>query len=269
MPGRFIGAPSFRPTAGASSVSARLGEPALAHAVGRIYDAAIGQYEWLSVLGGLSAMLGGTTAVLHHFRSPQRQAASTAVNTDPVNIELYDSHYHKTEPKLAVLPMLPGDGVFIDHALLSEAAVVRTEHYNDFLRPQDVHSCINWFEVGPQGVPQAGVSIWRPRHREGWGGREVRVLRHLSGHLRRALRVERRLAEIAPRRPQPRVELTRREQDCLSWVARGASSKEAARRLELSVYTVNEYVGSAMRKLGAVTRTEAVAMSLAQGLIEG
>lgn len=263
MPGRFIGVPSLRPAAGASSVS----EPALAHVVGRIYDAAIGQDDWPAVLGGLSAMLGGTTAVLHHFRSPQREAASTAVNTDPLNIGLYDGHYHKTEPKLAVLPMLPGDGVFIDHALLSEAAVGRTEHYNDFLRPQDVHSCINWIEVSPQGAPQAGLSVWRPRHREGWGGAEVRVLRHLSGHLRRALRVERKLAEIAP--PRPRVELTRREQECLSWVARGASSKEAARQLALSVYTVNEYVGSAMRKLGAVTRTEAVAMSLAQGLIEG
>ena len=62
--------------------------------------------------------------------------------------------------------------------------------------------------------------------------------------------------------------LAPRERDCLAWVARGDSSKQAARRLALSVHTVNEYVASAMRKLQATSRSEAVANALSLGLLD-
>jgi len=271
MTGRFIGGSAVRPMAGVQS-SAQPDESTLAHMVGQIYDAAVGQEEWAVVLRRLSAMFGGTAAVLHRFRSPARAGASRAINTDPINIQLYDTHYHKTEPKLAALPQLPATGVFIDRTLVPEAQLTRTEYYNDFLVPQDLHSSLNWFGQR-QGVPEAGLSLWRPRHWADWGEEQAAMLSHLSSHFRRAMRLEQRLATadvptvavaLAPGKP-----LTVRERDCLGWIARGASSKEAARRLALSAYTVNEYVAAAMRKLQAASRSEAVAMALARGLIDG
>ena len=59
-----------------------------------------------------------------------------------------------------------------------------------------------------------------------------------------------------------------REVDCLAWVARGASSKQIARHLGLSMHTVNAYLASARRKLKAGSRSEAVATALQLGLIE-
>lgn len=61
------------------------------------------------------------------------------------------------------------------------------------------------------------------------------------------------------RRPQPGA-LTARERDVLELVGAGHSSPEIARRLGLSRGTVDGYVTSAMRKLGASTRAQAAAL---------
>jgi DNA-binding CsgD family transcriptional regulator len=63
--------------------------------------------------------------------------------------------------------------------------------------------------------------------------------------------------------------LTPRERDCLALIAHGASSKGIARRLTLSVHTVNKHVEAAMRKLQASSRSQAVVTALALGLIGG
>ncbi|MCK5746266.1 MAG: helix-turn-helix transcriptional regulator [Oricola sp.] len=65
---------------------------------------------------------------------------------------------------------------------------------------------------------------------------------------------------------QPRI--TVREQSCLAWTAEGKTSEEIGIILELSPHTVNHYLGSAARKLGATNRMHAVAKALRLGLIE-
>lgn len=65
---------------------------------------------------------------------------------------------------------------------------------------------------------------------------------------------------------QPRI--STREQSCLAWTAEGKTSEEIGIILELSPHTVNHYLGSAARKLGATNRMHAVAKALRLGLIE-
>ncbi|MFC6583446.1 LuxR C-terminal-related transcriptional regulator [Sulfitobacter aestuariivivens] len=59
-------------------------------------------------------------------------------------------------------------------------------------------------------------------------------------------------------REAPLGRLSDRERDCLSWAATGRTTKEIADILHLADDTVNEYFTSAMRKLGAGNRTQAV-----------
>ncbi|WP_443053643.1 LuxR C-terminal-related transcriptional regulator [Streptomyces sp. NBC_00285] len=63
------------------------------------------------------------------------------------------------------------------------------------------------------------------------------------------------------------VALTPRELDVLAWVAAGATNAVAAGRLGVSAETVKAYLRSAMRKLGAGTRGEAVAAARREGLL--
>lgn len=63
------------------------------------------------------------------------------------------------------------------------------------------------------------------------------------------------------------LKLTRGELRCLERAARGLTSEEIAREQSYSVETVNTYLKSATRKLGASNRTQAVAEALRRQLI--
>lgn len=61
--------------------------------------------------------------------------------------------------------------------------------------------------------------------------------------------------------------LTDREIEVLLLVAQGASSKDMARRLSISIGGVNFHILNAMKKLSAVSRANAVAKAIALDLI--
>ena len=63
----------------------------------------------------------------------------------------------------------------------------------------------------------------------------------------------------AMREPDGHALLTPRELDVLAALAEGMTNKAIARRLNISLHTVKFHVESLFRKLGARTRTEAVA----------
>ncbi|MGN9789604.1 response regulator transcription factor [Streptomyces sp. OZ13] len=114
------------------------------------------------------------------------------------------------------------------------------------------------------------------------GPRDWETVREVHGELRalapritdRALREE-LLAVCARLAPGPRapaaatgeVSLTPRELDVLGCVASGATNAAAAGRLGLRPETVKAYLRSAMRKLGARTRLEAVVAARRAGLL--
>jgi DNA-binding NarL/FixJ family response regulator len=63
------------------------------------------------------------------------------------------------------------------------------------------------------------------------------------------------------------IHLTEREKEVLTWVGRGKTSAEIAIILGLSERTVNFHCDQAMKRLDVINRTQAVAKSLAEGLI--
>jgi DNA-binding CsgD family transcriptional regulator len=63
--------------------------------------------------------------------------------------------------------------------------------------------------------------------------------------------------------------LTRREIECLHLLASGEQLKRVAHLLGLTPRTVEHYVGDARRKLGARTTTQAVAIAIVHGYLEG
>ncbi|MEJ2378384.1 MAG: helix-turn-helix transcriptional regulator [Pseudolabrys sp.] len=61
--------------------------------------------------------------------------------------------------------------------------------------------------------------------------------------------------------------LTARESEVLTWVARGKSAWEVGEILNIAKRTVDEHVQTAVRKLGAVNSTHAVAMAVRDRII--
>jgi LuxR family maltose regulon positive regulatory protein len=63
------------------------------------------------------------------------------------------------------------------------------------------------------------------------------------------------------------VTLSKRERQVLELVAAGNTTKAIAERLSISEPTVKWHVSRAARKLGAQSRTEAVALAIGRGYI--
>ena len=79
--------------------------------------------------------------------------------------------------------------------------------------------------------------------------------------------IARRLMERAPMPSDPFEELTPRERDVLSLMARGLSNKEIGLDLSLSETTVKGYVSTILSKLNASDRTQAALIAVRYGLI--
>jgi DNA-binding response OmpR family regulator len=63
------------------------------------------------------------------------------------------------------------------------------------------------------------------------------------------------------------VNLTKREIECLTWLARGLRNEVIADRLTISAATVELHLSNARRKLAAATREQAIAIAIQFGLI--
>ena len=63
------------------------------------------------------------------------------------------------------------------------------------------------------------------------------------------------------------VELTKREIECLKWVAAGKTDWEISQFLGLAKSTVHFHVERAKKKLNTKTRAQAVALLVLQGLL--
>jgi len=80
------------------------------------------------------------------------------------------------------------------------------------------------------------------------------------------------LARLLPRLSSKKTEvgtdLTRRELELLTHLARGSSNKAIAADLHLSLNTVRNYVQSVLTKLDAHSKLEAVATAVREGIID-
>jgi LuxR family quorum sensing-dependent transcriptional regulator len=77
-----------------------------------------------------------------------------------------------------------------------------------------------------------------------------------------------RLRELLAERPKGKPALTRREREVLAWSAQGKSAWEIGEILSVGKRTVDEHAQTAMRKLGAANRTQAVAIALRHRLFD-
>ncbi|WNC17535.1 LuxR C-terminal-related transcriptional regulator [Brevibacillus brevis] len=67
--------------------------------------------------------------------------------------------------------------------------------------------------------------------------------------------------------PERSIQLSRRELEVMQRVANGASLKEMAQAMEISELTVKQYVKTAIQKLGAHNRAQAVAELFRKGIL--
>jgi NarL family two-component system response regulator LiaR len=75
------------------------------------------------------------------------------------------------------------------------------------------------------------------------------------------------LVQTANQPPAPGLDLTERERDVLALMIEGLNNTQIAGRLTVSPSTIKSHVSNILSKLGATSRTEAVALALRHKLV--
>jgi hypothetical protein len=151
------------------------GDDDILRLVGQVYDASIGGEAWEAVLTRLRDLLGGESGALFPGGYAAPADGAVHVGCDPAFIPPYNEHYHRMAPAMPILAGLPAGSVFTNHMLVPEAAYIRTEFYNDHIRPQGKYSSISWFGAGG-GAGQRLLCLWRQRWQPAWEPTALRVL---------------------------------------------------------------------------------------------
>ncbi len=107
--------------------------------VGRIYDAALDPGIWPDVLKQAAALVDAPSSVLA-FQDFDGQELSfvDSVGRDPSYWKSYNEHFFFVSPYVRMMKD-SGERCYATQDLLSDAELVRTEYYNDWLQPQDIH----------------------------------------------------------------------------------------------------------------------------------
>lgn len=154
----------------------------------------------------------------------------------------------------------PGDAavVIADRAVASEAPLLLITD-----EPAEAGDAAAVLPAGTEGeLLEAAVALVLAGFLVGRPGALRRARRGM-----RARPVEDR-GEAAPVELAPEgAPLTTREHEVLVLVAEGASNKMIASRLGISVHTAKFHVGSVLGKLGARSRSDAIAIGLRRGLL--
>lgn|SRR5579871_6563685 len=97
----------------------------------------------------------------------------------------------------------------------------------------------------------------------------LRADNHRGGYGRAALAAQRLIIDVGRLSvDQTSQLLSSREKVCLSWTARGKSSWEIGRILNISENTVNFHIKNALKKLDSNSRTLAAIKAIQLGIIE-
>ncbi len=170
--------------------------------IGNIYDASIMPEIWPVFLERLSDIFKskGTTLYLVDFASRRSICQSDdisflqSVRTDPETVISYDRYYSKVNVWLEYSKYLPEGQLITTDRLLPVDRLVKTEWYNDWLKPQHYfHAMIG--HLLKQDELAVRLSLFRARQQP-FSADECLLFARLIPHLRRSCLIYKQLAEI-------------------------------------------------------------------------
>lgn len=166
-----------------------------------IYESAIEPAQWSNVLTRMADAFGATGGALIQQHQESFDGAGLAVGIDPAAQESYFSYYAYRNPLMRQIPNLRERAkswtpeIFNDEEAVPKAELMRSEFYNDFLRPCDIHSVLT---IGLQLHDLDGtlINLVRPRRAEQFGAADLADLAKVHPHLIRAYQLTVKLAAI-------------------------------------------------------------------------
>jgi NarL family two-component system response regulator LiaR len=164
---------------------------------------------------------------------------------------------NKTQPDVVLMDMLmPGmDGVQTTQAIRKEHPQVQVLALTSFYDRERVQQAM---QAGAAGYLVKGVSASQLAE-------AIRVAH--AGQTVLSREASQALIRPDDQRAALGYDLTQREQEVLSLLAKGLSNAEIAQQLTITISTTKHHVSAILSKLGASSRGGAVALAMEQGLV--
>jgi DNA-binding CsgD family transcriptional regulator/PAS domain-containing protein len=162
-------------------------DPQALDLVPRVYEAASQPDAWDPLLEDLAGRMRGSVPALFLIDAGSGETLlERAPALDPAWQRAYADHYHRLDLRRRALNQRPEGTVIAGHALLSEEVLLRSEFYNEFLRPQGFfHIALAQPIRRPGRV--AAIRVIRALGEEPFDDADLVSLRTLVPHLRAAL----------------------------------------------------------------------------------
>ena len=160
-----------------------------------LYTAPIELGQWVPAMERLADLTGGTSVWLSRLSVADGLGSGITARIDPAMPRRYVEHYGrinpfavKRDPRRYIRAWQPAIRFHEDFVPRDE--VVRTEFYNDFLKPQGIGATM-MIGLAADGMETCVLNVNTPA--DGFIAGQIAVARRLHAHLRRAFDLTRRL----------------------------------------------------------------------------
>jgi DNA-binding CsgD family transcriptional regulator/PAS domain-containing protein len=165
------------------------------HLLDLIYAATADPGLWVIAMEAMADTLGGNSAWLSQLSVEDGSGSGLLARIDPVMPGRYVEYYARLNPFANIAQ--PGPylsrwtaTIQTDTDWYAKDELIKTEYYNDFMRPQQVHSVL-MIDLDLKGVETTTVNINRAESRGPFGAAERAVAAALHPHLIRAFKLSR------------------------------------------------------------------------------
>lgn len=172
----------------------------LLEVVQRVYAAATDPRAWPAALREIAELLGGVGPGLFLIdRSSGAPVLTVTSGLDPHYLQLHEAYYVSRDVRRPLVNALPSGALFIGQRLMPDRDFLRTEFYNDFLRPQSLFHLAGG--VIMKDETHIGVfRILREKRKPAFCDADLVPLQALLPHLERAFHVHREVVAARQRR---------------------------------------------------------------------
>lgn len=165
-----------------------------------IYGAAVEPELWVTAMERFADRIGGTSSWLSRLNLADATGPGIVARVDPVMPNLYVNHFAALNPLARVEDAAAYKRswslrILTDEDWMAKEALTATEYYNDFLRPQDIHSTM-MIRLGLDGDEVSALSVNRPGGRGQFDATDLEVAAAYHAHLVRAFRLGGALATL-------------------------------------------------------------------------
>ena len=162
-----------------------------------LYGAAVEPGDWERVIARFADLVGGAKAWLPELNLANGSGQGVLARIEPAAQETYFQYFALRNPfvRLGGAAGAWPLNVRTDEDEFRKDEFIRTEYFNDFLKPQDIHSCLI-VRLGRRGGMQSTLNVSRPKHRDQFARSDLETARRLHPHVIRAFDLGRRFSNL-------------------------------------------------------------------------